>query len=179
MGKFNIGDIVKLNFSDNIYSDKEFKVVDYEDGFYMLESDGYSCYGVAEEYLEAVEDNKIDNRELTFREVIVQIKEGEVWEDVINKNITISKNGINLNGLDWTNSMLMSFDSKFKLQRKEYTFEEAFRSYEEGKEIESCVSGYKYKKGNLNATTLYGQDYLIQGYGIPISDISGNWYINE
>ena len=33
--------------------------------------------------------------------------------------------------------------------------------------------------GVSDATTLCGQDYSIQGYGIPISDISGNWYVNE
>lgn len=189
MNKFNIGDVVTGRYRNTWASDGKYKIKKIflnndNSAEYILEkiNENDYCNSVRweEKELKFVDEDKIKyNRELTFREVMAQIKEGEVWEDVMNKNITISKNGINLNRLDWTNSMFMSFDSKFKLQRKEYTFEEAFKSYEEGKEIESCVSGHKYKKGNLHATTLCGQDYLIQGYGIPISDISGNWYVNE
>lgn len=180
MNKFNIGDVVTGRdrgtwASDSEYKIKEIFLTDNNSAEYILEkiNENDYCNSVIwrEDQLKFVDEDKIKyNRELTFREVMAQIKEGEVWEDVMNKNITISKNGINLNGLDWTNSMFMSFDSKFKLQRKEYTFEEAFKSYEEGKEIESCEDGEIYNKLKEDK----GIDKLFNA-----SQIRGKWYINN
>ena len=72
----------------------------------------------------------------------------------------------------------------FKLQRKEYTFEEAFKAYEKGKEIESCIEGQRDKKEG-------GEDYYFdfnKGKYIllewdkdifTITSIRNKWYIND
>lgn len=106
--------------------------------------------------------------EKTFREVIADIKEGEVWETPhiriyhveSNNNIVIEdKEG------DKRFRFTMVSKVKFKLQKKEYTFQEAFIAYEEGKEIESVSSAKIYQKE---------KDFLFASY-----EISNKWYINN
>ncbi|MCF0149508.1 MAG: hypothetical protein HUJ77_14080 [Clostridium sp.] len=113
-------------------------------------------------------------KELTFREVIANIKEGEVWEY---KNFRIEK-GINIDiRFDVKPGMCgISFGNKekFKLQRKEYTFEEAFKAYEEGKEIESVIDGKRCYKRDWIA--IYGSD---DEAPISRAAIRGKWYIND
>ena len=76
-------------------------------------------------------------------------------------------------------ALQISEEDTFKLKRKEYTFEEAFKAYEKGKEIESCYSQYKYKKeGGLDLYSKtenewYGED------NFEIDEIRGKWYINN
>lgn len=122
-----------------------------------------------------MEDNKINwqikeynKMEKTFREVIADIKEGEVWE---NKNfkITLDKSGFNIDYKKEFDIECIGYVflhcTTFKLQRKKYTFTEAFKAYEEGEEIESCVSSRIYslkKPSNL----------------FSANDIRGKWYIN-
>lgn len=107
---------------------------------------------------------KEDNIEKTFREVIADIKEGEVWEcgHIL---ITKSNDGIELKGMSSYSSYFTDDNKIFKLQRKEYTFEEAFKAYEEGKEIQSISSDKIYQKE---------RDYLFASY-----EISKKWYINN
>lgn len=88
--------------------------------------------------------------EKTFREVIADIKEGETWIQK-DKGYIVSKIA-NFGGdivieLDGSKSV---FGTKgtYMLERKEYSFDEAFKAYEEGKAIESIFSGIKYKKKN-------------------------------
>lgn len=108
------------------------------------------------------EENKM--QEKTFREVIADIKEGEVWEcgHIL---ITKSNEGIELKGMSSYSSYFTDDNKIFKLQRKEYTFEEAFKAYEEGKEIQSISSDKIYQKE---------RDYLFASY-----EISKKWYINN
>ena len=120
---------------------------------------------------------KEDNIEKTFREVIAMIKEGEVWKSVQScfqlKEISCTSGQINfeLEGVfidrDNNNSIFTGLGAgqTFKLQRKEYTFEEAFKAYEEGKEIQSISSDKIYQKE---------RDYLFASY-----EISKKWYINN
>ena len=64
----------------------------------------------------------------------------------------------------------------YHLQRKEYTFEEAFKAYEEGKEIESCYSGVKYliQHGGSDCYSDGRKTNLIE-----FNEIRGKWYINN
>lgn len=112
----------------------------------------------------AFEIVKEDNMEKTFREVIADIKEGEVWEcgHIL---ITKSNDGIELKGMSSCSSYFTDDNKIFKLQRKQYTFEEAFKAYEEGKEIQSISSDKIYQKE---------RDYLFASY-----EISKKWYINN
>lgn len=149
-------------------------------------SDMFGCHEndeadikIAKQYIK--EHTPISEIERTFREVIADIKEGEVWE-CRSKYIQRFADGIQIYHKEKgksTPSMLMRNNDKFKLQRKEYTFEEAFKAYEEGKEIESCYSQYKYKKeGGLDLHSKtenewYGED------NFEIDEIRGKWYINN
>lgn len=129
-------------------------------------------------------------QEKTFREVIADIKEGEVWESVqscfqlkeiscISGQINFKLEGVCIDG-DNNNSIFTGpgAGQTFKLQRKEYTFEEAFKAYEEGKVIESCYSQFKYKRAN--GVDLYSrtENNWYEEESFEIDEIRGKWYIN-
>lgn len=151
--------------------------------------DGITLYGVkedlggwswTEEMFEKIEEKESDNmKELTFREVIANIKEGEVWERVDDEYISNRielKNG-QLNQYNFWNGK-MDFTLKeaglildktlYKLKRPQYTFQEAFKAFEEGKEIESCESGYIYNTTEENVEEVFYK-----------YEIQGKWYIND
>lgn len=106
---------------------------------------------------------KEDNMEKTFREVIADIKEGEVWVNVTApiSFIRLREDGV----LDFNKNEGINLNVKYKLKRKEYTFEEAFKAYEEGKEIQSASTDKIYHKE---------KDFLFASY-----EISKKWYINN
>ena len=145
-------------------------------------SDMFGCHEndeadikIAKQYIK--EHTPISEIERTFREVIADIKEGEVWVNEIApiNFIRLREDGV----LDFNENEGINLNVKYKLQRKQYTFEEAFKAYEEGKEIESCYSQYKYKKeGGLDLYSKtenewYGED------NFEIDEIRGKWYINN
>lgn len=125
-------------------------------------------------------------KERTFKEVIANIKEGEVWESDI-KIIKCSNNGnISVRSKIDNNSQIMNFnkDNLYKLKREEYTFQEAFKAYEEGKEIENIVTKYKFKKSNdgmIKITQRSGNITLTNESSVfvTIDEIRGKWYIND
>lgn len=124
-------------------------------------------------------------KELTFTEVIANIKEDEVWESdyvaIYKKNGGIS---ISFKKGKAYSMHTFSCSTKYKLQRKEYTFQEAFKAYEEGKEIESCIEGHRYKKeGGEDYYFDYGKNkYMLLEWdrdGFTITSIRNKWYIND
>lgn len=154
-------------------------------------SDMFGCHEndeadikIAKQYIK--EHTPISEIERTFREVIADIKEGEVWE-CRSKYIQRFADGIQIYHKEKgksTPSMLMRNNDKFKLQRKEYTFEEAFKAYEEGKEIESCIKNFKIKKLNNKPHYIYKHmsewDYINNDDAcFSIDEIQGKWYINN
>ena len=74
-----------------------------------------------------------------------------------------------------------SCGTKYKLKRKEYTFQEAFKAYEGGKEIESDFNGYKYKKINgIDMRLKYMGEEWEEDFGrFDMREIRGAWYIND
>lgn len=108
-------------------------------------------------------------KELTFREVIANIKEGEVWEGKYKKiyiqNSTLFVENINSN-FDGVIAVGFVLDEIYKLKRKTHSFAEAFKAYEEGKEIESCISGDRYKLDDIKLL-------------VYAEEIKGEWYIND
>lgn len=133
-----------------------------------IDEDGWMW---TEEMFEIIEKEvSVNMKELTFREVIANIKEGEVWEGG-NKIIKCTEvaiciettDGVAYNGFGFLDKSL------YRLQRPQYTFQEAFKAFEEGKEIESCESGYIY-----NTTEENVEDKIFYGY-----EIQGKWYIND
>lgn len=181
---------------------KVYKVIANSERYYKIEYKP-DCTGGAQKYrFEEVNEDDVDlakmivdecvkemelreknKMEKTFREVIRDIKEGEVWE-CTRKDARIKR--IRLDGIlvfDYGHlitedrSAIRSTD-KFKLQRKEYTFEEAFKAYEEGKEIESCEK-VSYKKIDENSYLMNGVKYDSEDTMLSINEIRGKWYIND
>lgn len=131
---------------------------------------------------------------LTLQEVMSNIKQGEIYENkntaihLNNEGVLIMEEKSRFNNTDMnilTASMIaINLDSEYQLQRKEHTFEEAFKAYEEGKEIECCYGGQKLKKENEKD---YYFNYDKEEY-IPlkfdevffdIANIRSKWYIND
>ncbi|CAM2079529.1 MAG: hypothetical protein NSGCLCUN01_03749 [uncultured Clostridium sp.] len=184
--KFKVGDKVRVRedlVEGNYYGGeyfagkmeynkgKVFEIKGICGGAYIFEEDGFHW---TDEMLEEVKE---EVQEKTFQEVIATIKEGETWVNDIApiSYIRLRENGV----LDFNKNEGVNLNCKYKLQRKEYTFEEAFKAYEDGKEIESCYSQYKYKKeGGLDLYSKtenewYGED------SFEIDEIRGKWYINN
>ena len=119
--------------------------------------------------------------EKTFREVIRDIKEGEVWERYTRDasiKIKLEDDFIMI----WKDDELVfTFGNKykFKTNKEEYTFEEAFKAYEEGKEIISVVTNYCYK--NTQNGNFYKRNtevfYRNHNNNFSIDEIRGKWYI--
>lgn len=126
-------------------------------------------------------------KELTFIEVITNIKEGEVWESENNScDIRIEKGQTGISIRDFKGNALVWFSDrfKFKLKRKEYTFEEAFKAYEEGKEIESLIEGQKFKKkcGEDYYFDFDKEKYVLLEWDrdiFTVTCIRNKWYIND
>lgn len=123
-------------------------------------------------------------KELTFKEVIANIKEGEVWEssEKIIKQIdgqifVTRKDKTPFNG----GAIVFNNDRKYKLARQEYSFQEAFEAFENGKKIESCCNNYCYKRvGELIHITINNDplyDYKNVGFVFSAEQIKNKWYI--
>ena len=121
-------------------------------------------------------------KKLTFREVIANIKADEVWES---GSLIVYLRG-NILNIDWKNGyedvgVNICFNEKFKLQRNKVSFKQAFKAFEEGKEIESCVSGYCFinkHKENLAVKNDDSHTYFEMDPMFAFEEIKGEWYIN-
>lgn len=118
-------------------------------------------------------------KELTFKEVIANIKEGQIWESDI-KIIKCSSSGnISVRSKFDDNTQIMTFNKNnlYKLKREEYTLQEAFKAYEEGKEIESCYTATKFCENKYLENNVYADWKLSVRF--KVDEIKGKWYINE
>lgn len=193
MAKFKVGDkVVRADGKVWFGNEEYFTVTDiWETG--IIELNGRATLW-SEKELNLYGEAKEDKMEKTFKEVIADIKEGEVWE-CTRKNARVKT--IRMSG-DGDNSVI-AFDygreiievrsaikgtDRFKLKRKEYTFEEAFKAYEEGKEIESCIEGQRYKKegGEDYYFDFNKEKYILLEWDkdiFTITSIRNKWYIND
>lgn len=96
-------------------------------------------------------------KEMTLNEILDSILKGKLEMEEFNKQFET---------FCYEKGMEM-LTKQFK--RPQYTFQEAFKAFEEGKEIESCESGDIY-----NTTEEGIGDKLFYGY-----EIQGKWYIND
>ena len=151
--------------------------------FILLDIDNQE-FGWTEDMFDKIEeDNNI--KELTFKDVVAKIKEGETWESAnyiikcSHRVISIeTKNGEVFNGIAFCDAIL------FTLQRKQYSFEEAFKSLKSGKEIESVISGRgfktrnsvsKYVLNNCEIVDKVNDEFRLFSY----NEIRNKWYIND
>lgn len=130
-------------------------------------------------------------KELKSLEVMVNIKEGQAYKctrknarvKAIKRKIVDNKDVIEflVDGKCGYSSFAIEVDDTFTLHRKEYTFQEAFKAYEEGKEIESDFNCYKYKKINGKDMRLkYMKEEWEENFGgFDMLEIRGVWYIND
>lgn len=173
-------------YSDELTTGKEYEVLAEIGCYYQLKindkGQGYQCY--IKSRFEVVKEEK-EVKEKTFREVIADIKEGEVWEGKCFK-VYIENGKINIDRIikEKISGYGIILDGKFKLQRKQYTFEEAFKAFERGGEIESAESNYKYsleRDGFLYKPAL--QDKVIrcsvEDRIFSLDEIQSKWYIND
>lgn len=135
------------------------------------------------ERFEIVKENE-DMKELTFREVIANIKEGEIWENE-HKIIGCEPAGIRIKvkNLIFDGEMCFHNEAKFKLKRNRVSFQEAIAACEEGREIQSCVSNRRFTiisnmihsvKTDQNIATPIHDSLKVFSFG----EIKGEWYIN-
>lgn len=124
-------------------------------------------------------------KKLTFREVIANIKDGEIWEDE-NFVISIEDDGNHeikirhKEGFDDCSAIFFNPSDKFQLQRKKYSFAEAFKAYEEGKEIESEFYEYRYKRiGGKDMYFCETEKEWGRNPNFTLKEIKGEWYIND
>ena len=122
-------------------------------------------------------------KELRFKEVIANIKEGQVWESNIKEIYKRADESIiiaNKNGVK-TDSMIFLEKATYRLQRKENSFVEAFAAYEEGKEIESkyCKTRYKKKEGEMHYYSNMHGCWIRSEVGFTPDSIRDKWYIND
>lgn len=181
----NLG-LTELELGEIYEGELKFDKWDGQDRWYIKGIDGL-CF--EEQVFEIVKD---DNMRKTFREVIADIKDGEVWESVqdffqlkeiscIEGMIKFRLEGVFIEKTDKSNIVDTGVGGgqTFKLKRKEYSFEEAFKAYEGGKEIESRYNKYKYKKiDGVDAYSKTGND-LYDADNFGINEIRDKWYIND
>lgn len=72
----------------------------------------------------------------------------------------------------------------FTLEREEVSLDEALEAFEEGKEIESVASGYKYIKEGERVCTRDANSICIDTTTedetlFMLTEIKGKWYIND
>ena len=121
----------------------------------------------------------------SFMEVITNIKDGDKWlsdrRDWDIESIEYIDGNVIFKRRNDDDMLVIRPDTKFILQRKEYSFEEAFKAYEkEGREIEFKENGCKYKK--INGEDVYmsvNSDFWEYFDFFDIYEIRGAWYINN
>ena len=160
---------------------KIYTVINEKEEYYKVKNDaGIELLHYKNRFEIVKEENKMEK---TFREVIADIKEGEVWESENTLTQIYTRNDVLI--IDFkeevtTEIVKIPADAKFRLKRKEYSFEEAFKAYEEGKEIESCENGYKYLQ---NTFTYPGNEQWLcfrnSEQMFTTEAIRGKWYIND
>lgn len=168
------------SYKDCLTRNKEYNVLKESLYCWMIKDEqGLELYYPKEIFEEVKEIKEV---ELTFKEVVANIKEGEVWE---NASLARNLKEINRKGrlirFVFTDTDRGSFaidnDDTFILQRKEYTFQEAFKAYEEGKEIESCYTATKFCENEYLENNVYSDWKL--GVSFKADEIRNKWYINE
>ena len=130
-------------------------------------------------------------KELNFKDVITNIKEGEVWLSSVYE-IRKDKEGLQIKRLDKNVEQddgipfMYFYDSNhtFTLQRKQYTFEEAFKALEEGKQIESVISRRGFKSRDICSKYILFDSEIVDRVNdefrlFSCNEIRGRWYIKD
>ncbi len=155
--------------------------------FYIEEDNSKYCW-TDEMFEEIKEDNNM--KELTFREVIANIKEGETYKNTKEsygiQYIYMSNGDVILKRTDGFRTDMTVLDDKMRFvkEREEYTFQEALEALIEGYEIESKINGYKYKKDEEYILKTDKKDRVVGNYRevgeiFSLQESINLWYIND
>ena len=110
-------------------------------------------------------------KEMTLNEILDSILKGKLEMEEFNKQFET---------FCYEKGMEM-LTKQFK--RPQYTFQEAFKAFEEGKEIESCESGFKFKiyedKVRIKRVCYKVLYECLKVKIFSIEEILGGWYIND
>ncbi len=123
---------------------------------------------------------KLTFKEIVNRETYVE----EVWENAYFR-INKSKNGdISITNFSASDNIFIESAMVFTLDKKEVGLNEALEALEEGKEIESVVSGYKFKKDKndyiaYNNIELECSSFYEDEPSFSIEEAKSKWYIND
>lgn len=172
--------ICGCNASKHTYWKKERENLTYMCYRNNLKYDSYKYFKEEDEEIIKWEIDTME--ELNFQEVIANIKEGETWDSgFIIIKMTDRHIDIEFNYAPMGDVYSIRKDMKFKLKRKEYSFQEAFKAYEEGKEIESKYNTIRYKKikNELTCFSKYYGSWVKSDVGFSVNSIREKWYIND
>lgn len=122
----------------------------------------------------------------TFQEVVRDIKKGEVWtthEMFDIETVSLTDNGqlvITRRFNERTDGLYIPTTKVFVLRKQIYPFNEAWKSLQEGKEIQSVRSKLKYKKVK-DAYSVGHKDFWVEEESIMmnIKDMEEGWYVYE
>lgn len=202
MAKFKVGDKVRIRkdleiggiyngdytVTENMKSagGKIFTIKNVFSDCYRLDKVGYYW---TDEMLEEVKEHKME------KTVLEIINDGYTGKKYIHECGTIiyvdyenilrfDYHKLDKKPDDEATGRFVVLDMKLKEYRKEYTFEEAFKALEVGKEIESAISAYKVKKlldGKFKISQRT-EGFSTEKEGeviITLQEIKGKWYIND
>lgn len=185
--KFKVGDKVRVvknatedEFDDVRIGDVGIVVDVFQSGKYQvfLKIGEYDEYGFKEEELELIKEDGEDER-LTFDEVMSYRQPNQTW---IGENYIIHTdrhNDITIEskyGQDLGNSIYLQTEIEYILENKKYSFQEAFKAYENGNIVVSSY-GYMYKKeGNRDLVNEEGA-WVDNEESFAIEEIRGEWSI--
>lgn len=138
---------------------------------------------IAKEYIKKSKLEEVDKmKKKTFKEIVSDIEENEIWEDE-NFIVELDDCGcIKISHKDgYLNCSAIGIDPNgvFKLRREECNTSEAIISFNNGKEIQSCLTSNTYKKISENNTFINGEVVNRTEASMLISELQGNWYINN
>lgn len=169
MSKFKVGDKVRVKRdlkSDTIVGDYYFNehMADLRGEIFtikeIIKEVGYLYY-------------RMEGNDWSWDEEMLEEIEGEI--------IITKKNEINSKVFGFADGVI------YTLKKKQYTFAEAFKAYEEGKEIESLLTKYKYKRQKLSDSVItvdsfksvYMTDWAENEESFDMDEIREKWYIND
>lgn len=171
----------------NVTKGNIYKVLTDANTDYVILDDLKKLYCVPKSRFEVVEEESTTEKEVFKGWEIIKmceegkIKNGTILQDLDDEHFTVF-NGVIIDGekenFDSNHETTSSFfvRNRFRIIKKEYTFEEAFKAYEEGKEIESCYSGVTYKLQHGGSDCFGGGQKTST---IAFNEIRGKWYIND
>lgn len=128
----------------------------------------------------------------TYREVLQDIRPGEIWEciesDSIIRAIRYYKDeGLEMEYTTFSQSGIfyVDIDKKFRLKKDEVEFEDAVKALKEGKTIESCETSslYKIRRRCMDDTILTSKQdspsWLDLDCNFKTKEVLGKWCIYE